>query len=303
MAIISMLPLICLLASPKPIAGIEFYITKGGSRTQEFKIGESVELRALSPASVSYDIEVLLIYPAGTGRSPLVILSRRTFNFLAGSEVLVCTHTLAEGDFSGTYALRIFIYNPGGALIQSGDLVFKVSRLIIAPEIIAAILILGVGIGGSVLMLVRRRRPRPTEIMRPSLMPPTAAEGTIRVVSPGTIEVQSYGETLRLVAMFEGPGGKLIPISEIPQNFGREDFVGLVPENILRTISRKGKPHFTVYYDFASGNFLIKDDNSLNGTLLNGEEIRGRGPQPLKNGDIVSPAGAVQLRFATRRAG
>jgi hypothetical protein len=100
--------------------------------------------------------------------------------------------------------------------------------------------------------------------------------------------------TMVSIACLETREGKIIPVTNVRQVFGRKDFAGLLDPSLLAVISRE---HFTIFYDFRSGKFFIEDSSSTNGTLLNGDQIRGRGPVELKNGDIVSPAGVIDLVF------
>ena len=118
--------------------------------------------------------------------------------------------------------------------------------------------------------------------------------GTIQITEPG-------GETRILAAMFK-VGDKIIPISSLPQRFGREDFAGIAPPEVLNSISRREKPQFIINFDYINKTFTIEDFNSTNGTLLNNENIKGKGPRPLKDGDIVSPAGVLNMRFLSRPA-
>ena len=125
------------------------------------------------------------------------------------------------------------------------------------------------------------------------------AGGGTRVVSPGTVTITwPSGETIALTAFLQ-VGQKVIPISSLPQTFGRSDFIGVAPEEVLRTISRR---HFTIDYDPVQRTFVIWDEGSTNGTYLNGVDIRGKGRQPLKDGDIISPANIINIRFSSVRA-
>jgi len=99
-------------------------------------------------------------------------------------------------------------------------------------------------------------------------------------------------ETVYLVAKLELPDGRALPITSVRQTFGRNDFATYVTPEIANTISRN---HFTIY--FRGGEFYIEDVGSTNGTLLNNKEIRGLGPHVIKNGDVISPAGILSLRF------
>lgn len=104
-------------------------------------------------------------------------------------------------------------------------------------------------------------------------------------------------ETIVYIARLETRDGRVVPITSIRQVFGRRDFEGLVDPALARAISRE---HFTVFYDFRAGRFYIEDRGSTNGTLLNGTEIRGKGPVELKEGDVISPAGVIQLTFKVK---
>jgi len=55
--------------------------------------------------------------------------------------------------------------------------------------------------------------------------------------------------------------------------------------------------HFTMDYDASTDEYSIIDDRSVFGTLLNGEEIKGKGKRPLKDGDVISPAGRIPFHF------
>ncbi|MEZ0346219.1 MAG: FHA domain-containing protein, partial [Infirmifilum sp.] len=68
----------------------------------------------------------------------------------------------------------------------------------------------------------------------------------------------------------------------------------IVPQGLLDAISQS-KPQFIIR--FRGGRFYIEDPGSTNGTLLNGRQIRGMGLQELKDGDVISPAGIVNLTF------
>jgi hypothetical protein len=154
--------------------------------------------------------------------------------------------------------------------------------------------------GGALLIAQAQRKP--TEAgpavtavppPSPSLQPPP---GTVtRVVQPGTIAINPpSGGTITVSAWLQAPGGAL-PLTRLPQTFGRDDFRNLVAPHLLDTISRR---HFTIGYDYVRSTFIVWDEGSTNGTYVNGVDIRGKGPVPLKYGDTIAPANAIQLRFA-----
>ena len=78
---------------------------------------------------------------------------------------------------------------------------------------------------------------------------------------------------------------------------GREHFRGLVSEDMLDLISRR---QFSI---FREGHIYFVEDGymgrpSINGTLLNGRDIRECGKQALRNGDTVGITDVIQLEVA-----
>ncbi len=136
--------------------------------------------------------------------------------------------------------------------------------------------------------------PAPAPAAPPS--PPGGAE-TVAVPAAQQPTQPGGGETIVALARLIAPDGTVIPITSSHQAFGREDFEHLLPPDKARLISRRSRPQFVIFYDFSKGQFFIEDRNSANGTYLNGKQIKGAGPQPLKDGDVISPAGVINLTF------
>jgi len=130
----------------------------------------------------------------------------------------------------------------------------------------------------------------------PTVPPPPPPRVTPAVAPPAPVAAPPPPpqETMLYIARLETRDGKIVPITSVRQVFGRKDFEKLVDPVLARAISRE---HFTVFYDFRAGKFFIEDRSSTNGTLLNGTNIRGRGPIELKEGDTISPAGVLNLTF------
>ncbi len=82
-------------------------------------------------------------------------------------------------------------------------------------------------------------------------------------------------------------------IREYERNMGREDFLGVINANKLLFI---GKKHFKIVK--MDDGFYIEDLGTKNGTFLNGEDIRGLGKKKLKDGDLISIADVLELKFA-----
>jgi hypothetical protein len=284
-----------LVSAGKYIANINFYVAKDGEQ-EEFYFRDTVILKAWKTIAGTFNVEYTFIYPDGRRLGP------RSFTLIGTGEFIIDKWIIASSDPKGTYQLRIVVYDIAGNMVGDDYLIFFVKEFgilefILKPEILTAlaIVIISAVIGG---VLISRK---PKEVVAPTIeaaKPSTAGE-TVLVKAPGTVLMRKpSGETMTYIAGFR-VGERMIPITSLPQNFGREDFRGIVPEEELSFISRS---QFEIRYDYSRGRFLIEDLGSTNGTLLNGEEIKGKGPQELGDGDIISPAGAVNLRFNVKVA-
>ena len=89
------------------------------------------------------------------------------------------------------------------------------------------------------------------------------------------------------------PDQSVISINQIEKQFGREDFIRNVPEEIIKYISRN---HFKILNE--NGINYIEDTNSLGGTKLNANEIKMTGKQQLNNGDKIFIADSLELIFS-----
>lgn len=95
------------------------------------------------------------------------------------------------------------------------------------------------------------------------------------------------------------PGGKQINVTDDEHAVGREDFVGTLPDEKLKYISRRDNPdkpdseHFMILYE--DGNYYVKDENSANGTWFEGENIQGQEKQLLSDGDEIKPANEISV--------
>jgi hypothetical protein len=107
------------------------------------------------------------------------------------------------------------------------------------------------------------------ETEEPSAALPAAARAKIAL--PNGIDIQLSGK------------GKVI---------GRGDLARALDLNDLGLISKR---HFEVKLD--DEQFYIEDLGSANGTRLNGKDISDKVPVNLDDGDIIEPAGSVQLKF------
>jgi len=151
-------------------------------------------------------------------------------------------------------------------------------------------------VAGGLLIYNAQRRVLAPQEAAPAVRPVSEPSVTAAVPStpaPTRVIAQPASTTRVALAYLEAPNGRLI-VSSVDQPFYRSDFVGIVPAGLLDTISQS-KPQFIIR--FRGGRFYIEDPGSTNGTLLNGRQIRGMGMQELRDGDVISPAGVINLTF------
>ena len=298
-------------AQPLPtvtIHGVTFQVAvcQGEQKTSPvFYVGEIACIKAIPPVGgATVDVQVDLIHPTAGRITPM---ARKTLALTSDTTLTDASYKIQPGDPEGDYIFRISVWKNGE--LREGTLTFTVQKKETTSWLtwlIIPILIAVAALGGYIYLTRRKEQQLQSQAVSGPTAVSSAITPSVGAVPEGTqvyglqgktIVVRTpTGETVTVAAKFVGPGGKIIPITSLPQTFGREDFRGIADESSLRVISRR---HFTVSYDYHNGTFLIEDAGSTNGTLLNGEEIRGKGPVPLKDGDTVSPAGVLQLRFTT----
>jgi hypothetical protein len=93
-------------------------------------------------------------------------------------------------------------------------------------------------------------------------------------------------------AKFISEDGKELSLNAAGQSLGRSDLRGLTAPGKADLLSRQ---HFSLSCE--NGDYYIEDRGSTNGTRLNGSDVRGKGRQPLKNGDKIELASALTITF------
>lgn len=87
------------------------------------------------------------------------------------------------------------------------------------------------------------------------------------------------------------PDNSELSLALEPQWIGRADLEKFTQSGNAKFISRQ---HCLIDYE---GKYYIEDQNSANGTRLNGHEIKGKGRLELKDGDMIELANEVKLAF------
>ncbi len=107
---------------------------------------------------------------------------------------------------------------------------------------------------------------------------------------PVAVEEQVAAARARLTL----PNGMDLQLGGSSRNVGRGELARALGLDDLALISRK---HFAIGLN--GENFSVEDQGSANGTLLNGADIKGKGPVEIQDGDIIEPAGVIKLKFHT----
>jgi hypothetical protein len=102
----------------------------------------------------------------------------------------------------------------------------------------------------------------------------------------------ALNEPLQARAKLLLPGCMEIALTGVSRTMGRADMARSLPLDGLALISHS---HFLLTY--SDGHYFIEDTESTNGTLLNSIDVKGKGQFALQDGDMIEPAGVVQIKF------
>lgn len=103
--------------------------------------------------------------------------------------------------------------------------------------------------------------------------------------------VEAVRIPLKAFAKLVLPKNHEIEIKEAERVFGRENFKDVISDDKLQIISRE---HFKIMR--VNDEFYIEDEDSVNGTMLNGEEIKGLGRRKLRDGNEILVAKVLKIR-------
>jgi len=305
------------LAQSVTVADVIFALkNQNGLVTDQFYVNDRVYL-CIAPSGVSTTeaiVRVALVNPQGVPTSPM------EYDF-TGNRRLVSEQCIPIKDVSsqdtGRWTIKIDVLYPNRQLKGTNQLLFSVSMHLpytttitttTPPPIcgdwcIATIAaVVAAAIIGAVLYMGRRSRerevvtlpPYPSPPPPPSAPPPAPSappsqQPTAVVPQAGTLAKTVVGTPLAKLVL---PDGKFINVMQTVEEFGRSNFEGLVPPNVLNYISKR---HFRI--QLLGNKWYIEDLGSTNGTLVDGQQIKGKGPVELRPGAEIQPAGVISLRF------
>jgi ribosomal protein L40E len=113
---------------------------------------------------------------------------------------------------------------------------------------------------------------------------------TAAIPSPAPVQLQKP-IVPKIQRMLVLPDGSEIAI-ESRKSIGRLDLTKFTDPTQIRWISRQ---HFEIFQE--NGTYYIEDEQSANGTKLNGTEIRQQGKQLLKDKDEIIVGDAIKVVF------
>jgi len=306
------------VAQSVTIADVRFTLkNQNGLVTDQFYVNDRVYL-CIAPSGVSTTeaiVRVALVNPQGVPTSPM------EYDFTGDrrlvSEQCIPIKDVASQD-TGRWTIRIDVLYPDRRLKGTNQLLFSVSTPPPPPSptdrstggggsggvgdgILWAVIavVIAAAIIGAVLYMGRRSRerevvtlpPYPSPPPPPSASPPAPPSQQPTAVLPqaGTSAKTVVGTPLARLVL---PDGKFVNIMQTVEEFGRSNFEGLVPPNVLNYISKR---HFRI--QLLGNKWYIEDLGSTNGTLVDGQQIKGKGPVELRPGVEIQPAGVISLRF------
>lgn len=135
----------------------------------------------------------------------------------------------------------------------------------------------------AIILLVTKRNP--------SLAYAGARTGYQPSTNAGT-ETSIPHTTTASGAKFLTTNGEYIPISGKKGTLGRDDFLSVVTPSKADLISRQ---HLRI--TCKNNEYYIEDNNSKNGTRLNGGVITGKGSHLLRDNDMIDLGGVLTLTF------
>jgi hypothetical protein len=269
-----------------------------GNFKSTFTTGETVYLTLIDEQGCAQPVTVTVTVKDPTGT--LTTLINNQYPLPAGVKTTLALFKVSTANPSGQWIIYVTIDGVNAAPIaininsQSLPLPLWLLATIIIVVVAAVLGVLAVmrimggkGIGGRGRAKEEQTRVLPAPIQQAPITAPERERTKVGVVL----------YRLRL------PNGMEIPVSEPYRVFGRETFerYGL-PKDALDFITREDRGgHFKIY--LRGTKWFIEDLGSTNGTLLNGVEIKGKGPQELKNGDTISPAGVMNIVFRIEQVG
>lgn len=284
----------------KPIGPLYVYLVdQNGQERSTYYPGDSVDLVVAPRLPVDVEVTVEVFDPNGVKTTPL------SGEVIQGSDVRRYRIFVVEpASPEGYYTVRVTVVDRQTKKPAQDQLHFEVRKsapLLPAPQpspqlpgsqpdwttIAIAGAVAAVAIAAIAMFAMRNRGARGgvTVVGAPPMpVPPSPA--------PLRTEVKQATAVGTALAYLQLPNGQLIPITSPVQEFGRDQLSPYIPADQAKYISAR---HFRI---MLQGNkWYVEDLGSTNGTIVDGQQIKGRGPVEIQKGSVISPAGVVMLKF------
>jgi len=132
-----------------------------------------------------------------------------------------------------------------------------------------------------------------------SLVILAASIGVASIILITSFYVRGRGVKPHEYYLIDRQGRLIFRCNKPDRVYGREDFSSILEPKLLQYITRRSKGgQFRIT---RSGNqYYIIDQYSANPTIVDGIEIKSKGPVPLKDGNVISISNVYQLVFKTK---
>jgi len=161
--------------------------------------------------------------------------------------------------------------------------------LMVSPSVLVIIIIFIRHFAGKVASEKRAKELATAQVKpAPAKSPPdeTGEKPAVKLEeAPATVTVIARAKLVL-------PGDLELTLNEKGKVIGRPDLARVLGLDDLALISRR---HFEITY--SNDNFFIEDNDSANGTSVNGKAIAGQGPITLNDADLIEPADVIKLKF------
>lgn len=272
-----------------------------GSYENSFSTGETVYLTLNSQYPCAVYLTVFAVNPSGVRSTPV---SNYQLS-LSPSHSTVALFSVSPQLQSGQWSIIAQLCTPSGSCVDTPAMTININYSPSTPSaappppypswlIPAVIVVVAAVIIGAALFVITRSRGGGERGGEATVVRYPIAQMPMPAPTTASSEKTRVGVALYRLIL---PNNVVVPVFEPMKIFGRETFEKFgVPRGVLEYISREDRGgHFRIY--LRGTRWYIEDMNSTNGTLLNGVEIKGKGPQELKDGDVISPAGALNIVF------
>ncbi|MEN6522560.1 MAG: FHA domain-containing protein [Anaerolineaceae bacterium] len=188
------------------------------------------------------------------------------------------------------------IMQPTVAVTQAtSGIIFKIHEMTKIPMVYIVLGLIAIALAALLVLLIlifslsrksKKKKVKPMTMARPPVTKPASANRKLPAEQePDTTPPQeNVGFGLQIIL----PDGKVVPLSALPATIGRGS-----GNTVVLNSEAVSTIHASIYYDSTLQAVCIEDQNSLNGTRVNGKPTR----KNILNSDDKISIGDITLTF------